>query len=264
VTAARRQNELAAATFKRYDALIAKGSVTAQEFDEVSAKYKVAQAELERNEQMSRGAMAKKAQMEARIAYVQSLLGYTLIAAPFDGAVTAKTAEVGAMASLGVPLMTVEQSDSYRLEVQVGASWMAALKPGLTVPVTIDAIKAELAGKVSEIVPAADPQSRTFTIKIDLPPLASLRSGLYGNARLVRGKKNVLLVPAVALIERGQLTGVYVVNDKGVVELRLVTAGERYQGQSEILSGLSAGDRIVVRGMEKVVEGSRVAVVAAP
>jgi len=264
LTSARGQNELAAATFKRYDGLIAKGSVTAQEFDEVSAKYKVAQAEFERNQEMLNAAKARKTQMEARVAYVESLLGYTMIAAPFDGAVTAKTAEVGAMASLGVPLMTIEQSDGYRLEVQVGASSIAAVTPGLAVAVTIDAIKAELTGKVSEIVPAADPQSRTFTIKIDLPPLATLRSGLYGNARLIRGKKTVLLIPSVALIERGQLTGVYGVNDQGRVELRLVTAGKTYDGKIEILSGLSAGDRIVVRGMEKLAEGSRVAVVAAP
>ncbi len=263
VASARGQKELATATFKRYETLVAKGSVTPQEFDEVTAKYNVANAELERAEKNLRAAEARKKQSEAKLSYAQTLLSYSKIVSPFDGIVTAKTGEVGVLASPGTPLMTVERSGSYRLEVQVGESSLAHVKLGMTVPVVIDAIQAELTGKVGEIVPAGDPQSRTSTIKIDIPSQPQLNSGLYGKARFPRGKKELLRVPAEAVVEHGQLVGVYVVDEKGVARLRLVYTGKSYDRKIEILSGLTAGDRIVVRGVEKISEGSRVILPAA-
>ncbi len=264
VAAARGQRDLAAATFKRYEPLVARGSVTPQEFDEVNARYKIASAEMERAEENLRAQRARKKQAVARISQAQTRLSFTKITAPFDGVVTAKTAEVGALATPGSPLMTIEQRGPYRLEVQVGESRLADVKLGLTTPVEIDAIKAmALMGKVGEIVPAADPQSRSFTIKIDIPAHALVRSGLYGKARFRGGKREVLVVPAKALVEKGQLVGVYAVNDGGGVRLRLVNAGKRFGEKAEILSGLTAGERIVVSGLEKVSDGSRVALSAA-
>ncbi len=264
VAAARGQRDLAAATFKRYEPLVARGSVTPQEFDEVNARYKIASAEMERAEENLRAQRARKKQAVARISQAQTRLSFTKITAPFDGVVTAKTAEVGALATPGSPLMTIEQRGPYRLEVQVGESRLADVKLGLTTPVEIDAIKATaLMGKVGEIVPAADPQSRSFTIKIDIPAHALVRSGLYGKARFRGGKREVLVVPAKALVEKGQLVGVYAVNDGGGVRLRLVNAGKRFGEKAEILSGLTAGERIVVSGLEKVSDGSRVALSAA-
>jgi multidrug efflux pump subunit AcrA (membrane-fusion protein) len=116
-----------------------------------------------------------------------------------------------------------------------------------------------LTGKAVEIVPAADPQSRTFTIKIELPAQPLLRSGVYGKASFSRGERQVLLVPAAAVLERGQLTGVFVVGQDGRAEFRLVKTGKRYGEKLEILSGLSTGERIVIKGAERIHEGGRVA-----
>lgn len=259
VSAARGQRELAAATFRRYEPLVAKGSVTPQEFDEVNAKFKIASAELERAEETLRAEGARKKQAEAKVSSAQTRLGFTKLTAPFDGVVSAKTAEVGALASPGSPLMTIEQRGPYRLEVQVGESRVAGLKPGMRTLVEIDALKKELTGKIGEIIPAADPQSRTFTIKIDVPADSSLHTGLYGKARFLTGRKELLMVPATALVEKGQLMGVYAVDDRGAVRLRFVTMGKRYGEDVEILSGLTTGERIVVGGLEKISDGSRVA-----
>jgi RND family efflux transporter MFP subunit len=263
VTSARGQKELAAATFKRYEPLVVKGSVTPQEFDEVSAKHNIAEAELARAEENLRAARARKKLAAAKIASAKTLLSYTKIVAPFDGVVTEKSAEVGALAAPGTPLMIVEQSGPYRLEVQVGETWLAHVKLGMAVRVVIDAINAELSGKVNEIVPAGDPQSRTFTIRIGLPSYSLLHSGLYGKAIFSLGTREVVLVPAAAIIERGQLVGLYTVDDTGLVHLRLVTPGKRHDGKLEVLSGLTPGDRIVVNGTNRVFEGSRIALPAA-
>ncbi len=264
VTSARGEKDLAEATFKRYQPLVGKGSVTPHEFDEVSAKQKIADAELNRAEENLRAARARKAAALAKVSSAETLLGYTKILAPFDGVVTAKSGEMGALASPGVPLITVEQSGSYRLEAQVGESSLASVKMNMTVPVALNAIQTELTGKVVEIVPAADPQSRTFTIKIELPSHPLLHSGQYGKARFVKGKTTVLLVPSQAVVEQGQLVGLYVADDSGLARLRLVTTGKSYGDKIEILSGLTAGERIVIRGKEKVSDGSRVAIPAAP
>jgi len=262
LAAARGRKELASATFKRYEPLVAKGSVTPQEFDEVAAKDKIAEAELAHAEKNLRGAAARKKQAEAKLSYAQTLLSYSKIMSPFDGIVTAKSAEVGVLASPGTALMTVEQSGLFRLEVQVGESSLSDVKLGMTVPVVIDAIKAELSGKVGEIVPAGDPQSRTSTIKIDLPSQPRLNSGLYGKARFARGEKEVLRVPRDAVVEKGQLLGLYVADKNGLVRLRLVNTGKTYNQKIEILSGLTTGDRVVVSGVDKVADGSRIALPA--
>ncbi len=258
VASARGQKELAAATFKRYEPLVAKGSVTPQEFDEVTAKYKVANAELERAEKNLRAFEARKKQAEAKLAYAQTRLSYTKIVSPFDGIVTAKSGEVGVLASPGTPLMTVEQAGRYRLEVQVGESSLAHVKLGMVVPVAIDSLDAALTGKVGEIVPAADPQSHTFTIKIDLPARPLLRSGVYGKASFSRGQTQTLLAPIQGVIERGQLTGVFVADKDGWIQFRLIKVGKRHDGRVEILSGLNAGERVVVKGAERIAEGSRI------
>jgi multidrug efflux pump subunit AcrA (membrane-fusion protein) len=262
VEVAKRQRDLAAATFKRYESLAVKGSVTPQEFDEVKAQYQVASAELERAQDNLRALRARQKQAEAKVSYAQTLLAYTRITSPFDGVVTAKTAEIGMLAAPGSPLMTLEQIHGYRLEVQVGESWLEYARIGKPVEVRIDALKAGVAGKVVELTPSADPQSRTFTVKIELPSHPALHSGLYGKARFSLGKKEILLAPSEAIVEKGQLLGLFVVDQEGTARLRLVKTGKRYDRRVEILSGLEAGERIAVRGVEKLADGSRVATAA--
>ena len=258
VASARGQKDLATATFNRYEPLVAKGSVTPHEFDEVTAKFKVAHAELDRAEKNLRALEARREQAEAKRSYARTLLSYSKIASPIDGIVTAKSAEVGGLASPGISLITIEQSGLYRLEAQVGESLLAHVKLNTAVRVVIDAIETPLTGKVGEIVPAADPQSRTFTIKIDLPAHPLLRSGIYGKAAFSRGETQVLLAPIPAVIERGQLTGVFVVGQDGGVDFRLVKTGKRFGDKVQILSGLNAGERVVSKGAERISDGSRI------
>jgi RND family efflux transporter MFP subunit len=257
VVGAKGQRDLAYSTFKRYESLIGKGSVTPQEYDEVRAKYTVADAEAVRAEEGLRALKAKREQVKAKISYTRTLLSYATIASPFDAIVTAKTAEAGMLAAPGSPLLTVEEVGSYRLEAQVAESWVAKVRLGTPAPVSIDALGKELSGSVVEIVPAADPKSRTFTIKIALPSHPLIRSGLYGKARFSLGKKDVLAVPSEAVLQRGQLVGLYVVDAEGAARFRLVKTGKRHGDRVEILSGLNAGERVVVKGAERVGEGSR-------
>jgi RND family efflux transporter MFP subunit len=182
---------------------------------------------------------------------------YTRIAAPFSGVVTAKSVEPGSLAAPGAPLLTVEREGAYRLEASVNESRFPFVKTGETVEISLDSLDRRFSAKVSEIVPAVDAASRSYTVKIDLPELADLRSGMFGRARFAKGERKVLAIPAGALVERGQLQSVFVVED-GVAHTRLVTTGERGPGGVEALSGLSAGEKMVSPAPAGLTDGARV------
>jgi RND family efflux transporter MFP subunit len=169
--------------------------------------------------------------------------------------------EMGTLAVPGVPLLVIEDSRAYRLEAHVPESQMGDITLGMNVTVSVEALgKPELVGTVAEIVPTADPASRTFVVKLELPPVAGLRSGMYGKVRFPKGERLALLLPRSALVEPGQLQSVYVVEEGKVARLRLVKTGKIYDDRVEILSGLKAGDMIIVDGMDRLVDGAAVEV----
>ncbi|MCS6817196.1 MAG: efflux RND transporter periplasmic adaptor subunit [Blastocatellia bacterium] len=266
--AARAHADLAAATFRRYEALLERRSVSAQEFDEVRARYRAAMAEVERADELLRSLRAKREQVAAKIEQAradltaaQVALTHTRVTAPITGLVTAKSIEVGMLATPGTPLLTIEDDTRYRLEVTVPESQIAAVRLGDAVPVEIDALgSSPLLGRVAEIIPAADPMSRSYTVKVDLPTdrAAALRSGLYGKARFRIGQRRAITIPRAAVLERGQLIGVYVVEDSNQVRFRLITLGKVHGDRVEVLSGLTEGERIVAENPHVVREGSRV------
>jgi multidrug efflux pump subunit AcrA (membrane-fusion protein) len=100
--------------------------------------------------------------------------------------------------------------------------------------------------------------SRSYAVKIDLPARQGLRSGLYGVARFTSGRKQAILIPRKAVAQRGQLAGVFVVDDAGVVRLRLIKIGKTYGENVEALSGLNVGERIVADGVADVKDGVKV------
>jgi multidrug efflux system membrane fusion protein len=259
---------LALATFNRYKALLEQKSVSPQEFDEVQAKLKIAEAEGDRAGRMLQALMAKRSQVLARMEQVkadisnaQVYVGYGRILSPMDGIVTSRQAEVGLLAAPGVPLLTLEDNSRYRLEVSVEDSMLGRVRPAMPVRVVIDALgPREFSSRVTEIVPVSDPGSRSSTVKIDLfNELGKvLRSGLFGKARFPVGQKQVLKVPQRAIMQRGQLVSVFVVDSSSILQLRLIKTGKPYGDQIEIISGINNGDRIVVEGLERVKEGDRV------
>lgn len=243
---------LAEATFKRYQTLYDRKSVSPQEFDEVKARYQATQAcrEMARAGQ----AQAKAAVQQARVA-----LGYTHIAAPFDGRVTEKKADVGTLASPGMPIFTVEDLRLYRLEATVNETDLRYVRQGEQVPVLIDALgDRELQGKVIEIVPAVDSASRSFLVKIEVPSGPALRSGLFGRTKFMRGERMALLIPRTAIVERGQLQGIYLLDQNRIAGLRYVTLGKPSAQQVEVLAGLEAGDRLIADPGSRELSGRKI------
>ncbi len=252
IAAADAQYALAHSTLNRYRELYDKKSVSPHEMDEVQARSKSAAAQRDQ-------ATAGLAQARAMEAQAQTGLGYTRLRAPFDGVVTAKQVDVGTLASPGMPLLTVEDTRRFRLEASVDEGDIRWVALGASAPVTVDAIGTEMQAKVVQIVPAADPASRSFIVKLELPPDARLRSGLFGRVRFVRGRRDAIIVPRTALLNRGQLQGVYVVGADGQVTLRYVTLGKPSGADVELLSGVNAGERLVASTDGRDLAGKKVA-----
>jgi membrane fusion protein, multidrug efflux system len=268
--AAESNRRLAASTFLRYQQLLDRQSISPQEFDEARAKHEMADAEAERTGRMlqslearRRQAMARIDQAKADVAGSKVYSSYSRIAAPINGVVVSKQADVGYMAAPGAPLLTIESGTDYRLEAAVQESQINMIHLRDQVRVQIDALgQQELAGIVVEIVPVADPASRTYLVKISIAlPAGSqqiIRSGLYGKARFLTGQAKAITIPRIAVVERGQLTSVYVVDQSGIAHMRLVQTGKTYTDRVEVLSGLKEGEQIVVDGVATVNDGSRV------
>ena len=257
IATAKAHLELAQASFRRMDDLYQKKSISSQEHDEATARLKVATAGYEMATAKRRQVVARVSQAAEGINAAASIREYARITAPFDGVVTDKRVEPGNLAAPGAPLATIEQAGVYRLEAAVEESLLREIRPGQGVAVTLDALGRTLNARVSEIVPAVDAASRTNIVKIDLPALAELRSGMFGRALFTLGKRRLLTVPADAVREQGQLRSVFVA-DGGYARARLVTLGEAVQSRREVLSGLTEGEKIVSPAPPGLVDGARV------
>ena len=258
--AAEASRALASSTLNRYKVLLDRKSVSQQEFDEVQARYRTASAEAERASALLGTLHARRNQIKARIDQTAAeledarvSLSYSRITSPIDAIVTARQIDVGATASPGVPLITVEDASSYRLEAAVEDSQIGKFHEGDAVGTIIDALGTdEITGRISQIVPASDPGTHTYTVKIDLlvprgdgEHYVGLRSGLFGRARFKLDEREALLVPTAAVVHQGQLTGIYVVDASGASHLRLIKCGKQYRDSIEVLAGLNEGERFV-------------------
>jgi RND family efflux transporter MFP subunit len=177
---------------------------------------------------------------------------FTTIAAPFDGIVTATMAEPGNMASPGMPLLRLEDTRGFRLEVRVDEARIAELHNGDRLPVILGAGTTSLMGTVVEVSRAVDADARAFLVKIALADARDVRSGEFGQARLGGTPRRALTVPSSAIVRRGQLASVFVV-DKGVARMRLVNLSG-----SEVLAGLTESEIVVLSPPAGLTDGRRV------
>jgi len=265
IEAAQANQALARSTFERFKTLAERGSISRQEFDEVEARLKVSSAETERAREMKNALTAKKSQILARRGQavadgetVKANLAYAMISSPISGIVVAKPAEAGTLATPGAPLVVIEDEGQYRLEASVDETFLARVKKGDPVRVAIDALGGqELEGRVDELVPTSDSASRTLTVKVALSGQKGLRPGLFGRAFFRGGERQALLVPRAALVNKGQLTGVYVVDSARTVHFTLIRTGADFPAGVEVVSGLSGGETLLVDGLGSVVDGIR-------
>jgi RND family efflux transporter MFP subunit len=259
ILSARASVDLARTTHKRFQDLLAKASISQQESDESQARLRSSEAALEMAISRRRQVEARRSQAEAEIAAAHVALGYATLAAPFPGLVSQRKADPGSLATPGTPILAVQREGGLRLEVSIDESRAALARIGETVAVEIEGLNRTVSGRVEEIVPSVDPATRTLTAKIDLPDLPGLRAGMFGRAAFAAGKREAVLVLQSAVIERGQIRSIYVV-EADTARLRFVTLGDARGDRREILSGLTAGERFIVSPPPLLSDNSRVTI----
>ena len=249
--AAQANANLAASTLARYQQLQAQKSISPQEMDEATRRAEVAAAELKALQ--AQGDVAK-----AQVASAKTMLGYSRIRAPFAGVVTSRTADPGALAAPGVPLLAIDSAGPLQFQTTVDESAIAVIHTAMAIRLTLDAVARPINGTVAQVVPVADPASHTFLVKINVPGSRDLRAGMYGTAEVVTGMRKAIVVPLSAVVTRGSLPCAYVLDSNRIAQLRYLTEGRAISDQIEILSGISPGEKLVDDPGDRDLAGKRI------
>ncbi len=262
ITAARSNLELSDATLKRYEKLREQKSVTPQEFEEIQTRQRAASASVEALQARKEQVQAKIRQAESEDRNIKAVYSYAELRAPFDGVISEKHLDPGGLALPGVPVVTVEETSQYRLEVPMQESRVSFIRLGQKLEVRVAAAEdGPMHAVVREIEPSADPASRTYLVKVELPTRSRLRSGMYGEVFLESESSEAIWIENASVVRQGQIEGVYVVESGAVARLRLVRLGAVSGSQVEVLSGLQGSEIYVVAPVPGLKDGVRLEVV---
>jgi multidrug efflux pump subunit AcrA (membrane-fusion protein) len=186
----------------------------------------------------------------SKIEEIDTKLRDTKSIAPFDGVITRKLVEIGDPVQPGMPLIMFADTTKLQIRLEVPARLMPGVKKGMVFPARLDVGDVSLQARVAQVFPMADPDRHTVTVKLDLPPGAPGGAGMYAEViinDITARVRELPVVPKNALVWRGSLPGVYVLNDQNQRQLRLVRTGDTVGVDGiAILSGLRAGEQIVV------------------
>jgi len=245
VTMAEAQLDQAGAQHDRMQDLHGRGSVTDKNLEDAVAGFRVAEAALQ--------------QARANLAASEVTLGYAEIRSPVAGFVTERHVEAGDMAAPGLPLLVVEDLARVKVVLTVPETEVVGLAAGDPARVTVDVLQASWDAEIDRINPSGDPASRTFEVELVLDnDDGRLKSGMFARASFSRGVRPGLLVPASAVVSRGALTGLFVLDREGRARLRWIRTGKVVDDLVEVLSGLEPGERYVVAPPLALADGTPV------
>ena len=223
--------------------LHAQRSVTDKNLEDATAGHRVAAANVE----------VTRANVEA----AEVMLTYAVVHTPIAGWVTAKMVEAGDMAAPGHPMVVIEDLSRVKVKVNVPEGVVAGLTRGQSTDVTI--LGRARSATIDRVMPTGDPATRTFTVEMVLDnPDGEIKAGMFARAMFETGAREALLIPASAVVERGQLSGVFVVEEGNRATLRWVKLGAPVEEHVEVLSGLQPGERYLPAPTSEVHDGANV------
>ncbi|MEO8735354.1 MAG: efflux RND transporter periplasmic adaptor subunit [Edaphobacter sp.] len=241
VTAVSVQATLATETLERYAQLRERHSVTPYELDQVRSQDAAAHARQQETE-------AQVVAAQSALAAQRATANEAVLYAPFDGVVTKRMVDPGAMATPGVPLLHVQSVGSSQVELSAPEDLARSLSVGTRITVSLLG-DAPIQATIVSISPADDAGSHSFVAKAVLPASASWNTGTVVAVSLPSGRAtNRILVPSSAILQQGGLDAVLVATPDSRAQVRYVTLGASSANQAEILSGLQLGDRVVAQG----------------
>ena len=207
----------------------------------------VSKAERDRLQTARQASRAELVRLKRQKDEAQTALSYSKLTAPIAGRIVERLADPGDTARQGEPLLRMYDPTTLRLEASVRESVASKLSKGQRLTAEIDALKKQYPVVVDEIVPSADPGSRSFLVKVSLTDGVGLYPGMFGRLMIPIGQTEKITIPLAAVTRVGQLEFVIVKTEQGAVR-RYVRLGKHSpEKQVEVISGLKAGDKIVIK-----------------
>lgn len=252
ITEAEAASKNAQRDYERFKTLRSQNSVSDKELENVALQNTSMNAKV----QMARQQMNE----------VNAMLAYTNIRAPFSGVVTQKMIDEGSMANPGMPILTIEQNGELQVVASVPENYIQYVKIGDVAKIELKSLGVTIDGKVSELSPSAFQTGGQYLMKlaIDTKDKANIRAGMFANILIPnKGVENVsskIMLDKSSIVNRDQLTGVYIADDQDRVILRWVRLGKTIGNQVEVISGLNQNDRIVLKAEGKLYNGVKVSV----
>lgn len=244
VDAGRKDLDDAEQDVQKFNKLAQSGSVASETLRKAKVRFDIARAALDRTRSTLAAAEAQK--------------GYASIESPVDGVIVSVARRKGEMATAGSRILTVESREILLFKAFVSEGNLAAIDPTRPVTVRIDTLKnRRFEGRIRGIVPSGDDVTRRYEINIILPNDAMLVPGMFGRAEIPLGTQKAPVVPRNAMVRRGGLEGVFVIEDKAA-QFRWLRTGREWDGSVEVTSGLSGGETILARADDTVRDGAPV------
>ena len=230
------------------------GLIAQQELDDATAKDRASQAQVDASKSALAAARQQLEVARANQQHFAALSDYARITAPYDGVVTWRFSDTGALVQAGtsntsgLPVVTIAQVNVLRLRIPVPESLASKVRNGDTADVHVQATGEHFTGKVARFTDSLDPSTRTMQVEIDVPnPNYHLQPGMYADVRLnANSRVNALTIPIEAIRRGESKNSVLVLDTENRVQPRDVVLGVEGSNEVEILSGLSEGERVLV------------------
>jgi RND family efflux transporter MFP subunit len=254
--------ELARVTAERWKRLATRGVVSPQENDQYQAQYRMQVASVQSLEKAIAAQRGNVSAAEASVARLEKLDGYRVVKAPFDGVITVRNVDVGALVNAGNTLLfRIAQTGTLRTYVSVPQANAGSIRPGQMAHLTVSNLPGrQFTGTVARTANALDPTSRTLLVELHVPNAEGvLLPGMYAQVDLSSTRTDPpLLIPSEALISRGDGAGVALVRPDHTVHLQKIQVGRDYGDRLEVIGGLQDGDTIIPNPGDAAREGIKV------
>ena len=262
LTQGKANENLSRITAQRAEHLLSKGVVSRQDNDNAQAQWQAQQANVQALEKAVSAAQSNQLASEANLARLKELESYLKVRAPFDGVITVRNVDVGALVNEGSTLLyRIAQTDHLRTYLNVPQADAGSVRVGQEATLAISDLGGrKFRGTVTRTANALDPATRTLLVEVQAPnPTGQLLPGMYTEVDLsVPRKDPPLLIPGDTLVVRSDGPQVAVVNNDGRVHFTRIQLGRDFGDRLEVLSGLQEGQRLAVNPSDAIREGVRV------
>jgi RND family efflux transporter MFP subunit len=256
--------------YERFKRLFAQEAATKDELDRTRTEFQALKGQVE-------AVRAELAMIDAQLSEARNQLDYMAIRSPIDGWVSARSVDVGTYVNPGIPIVSVDSSsDGFWFEADVDESIGLQLRPGLKVGVSVPAAAIDVMVPVAHVRPSSSRATHTITLLADLDKYP-VKSGLFGRVSIPVGTALEIVLPAKAVIDRGGIKGVYVLDENRIAKWRIIKIGKRWRKDGDLLvpiasegqgvdgevvvsvvSGLAPGEKVVISQLSEVREGIRI------